>query len=113
MLFTTHLCQNLLHTLADPIETNREVTINLLDALLADSQPTKDQVEPIIQKLIGRLNQTPFPEKSEDLRERLVVFLTRCLVFEEAVAFNIAELCGAMVRCLGDPSSTIKNVRMC
>jgi hypothetical protein len=60
MLTSTNLSKNLLFTLCDPIEANRESTLNLLEKLLANDLK-KDESEPIINALIQRLNNTPFP----------------------------------------------------
>jgi hypothetical protein len=60
--------------------------------------------------LIARINATPFVEKSEDLREKILRLLRNCIVFKEGMLANMAEICSAIGKCLADPSSTIKNV---
>lgn len=63
LLTSTNLPKNLMYTLNDPIEANRETTLNLLERLLKNDL-RKEECEPIILGLIQRINNTPFPEKS-------------------------------------------------
>ena len=109
MLTSTNLSKNLLFTLCDPIEANRESTLNLLERLLANDLK-KDESEPIVHALIQRLNNTPFPEKSEDLREKIIVIHKQCLPFKDTLAFHMADLTNALSKCLLDPKAEIKNV---
>jgi hypothetical protein len=108
LLLTTNLCKNLLHTLNDPIEANRELALALLQQLLRGADLRREEADPIIQALVARIGSTPFPEKSEDLRERVLGVLRECLAFREAFACSVAEVSGALAKCLGDPSASIK-----
>lgn len=110
LLASTNLPKNLMYTLNDPIEANREATLNLLEKLLKN-ELKKEECEPIILGLIQRINNTPFPEKSEELREKIIIILKGCLVFKDALAFHAAELASALSKCLLDPKAEIKNVR--
>lgn len=111
LLASTNLPKNLMYTLNDPIEANRETTLNLLERLLRN-ELRKEECEPIIFGLIQRINSTPFPEKSEELREKIIGILRGCLVFRDALAFHAADLASALGKCLLDPKAEIKNVRL-
>lgn len=58
---TTNLPKNLIHTLSDPIENNRELTLNILGVIIDGNELSRDYSEPIVQALIGRVNATPYP----------------------------------------------------
>jgi hypothetical protein len=100
-----------MYTLNDPIEANREITLTLLEKVMKNSGLKKEDSDPLIQGLIQRINNTPFPEKSEELREKVITILRSCLVFKESLAFHMAELSNALSKCLLDPKAEIKNVR--
>lgn len=79
-----------------------------MQKLLRGADLRREEADPIIQALVARISTTPFPEKSEDLRERLLMQLKDCLVFKEAFAFSVPEVSSALAKCLGDPSANIK-----
>lgn len=64
LITSSHLPKNLIHTLSDPIENNRELTLNILGLIIEGTELSRDYSEPIVQALIGRVNATPYPEKS-------------------------------------------------
>lgn len=50
----------------------------------------RDHSEPIIQALVARINATPYPEKSEELREKILKMLKSCNRFRESLVPNMA-----------------------
>lgn len=65
LLESTHLAKNLIHTLSDPIENNRELTLNIWEGIVqGEGRLQRELVEPLLQSLIARINATPYPEKS-------------------------------------------------
>lgn len=108
---SSHLGRNLMHTLRDPIEKNRELALNVIELVVQGSSPLrKEESETIIKELVLRVNATPYPERSEALRERILVLLKACLKFRDSFTANISEAAVAMAVCLADQSSQIKNV---
>lgn len=97
--------------MGDSIENNREITLNIWEAVInGGADIHRDLSDSILQALIARINVTPYPEKSEDLREKILELLRLCLRFRDSLPSSVGELSVAMAKCLGDPSSTIKNV---
>jgi hypothetical protein len=66
--------------------------------------------EIFIPALIQRVNETPFPENSEDLRLKIIELLIKLVKFRECMLKYMAELCGAISKCLLDGYDQIKLV---
>lgn len=90
MLETTSLAKNLIHTLGDSIENNRELTLNIWEAIInGGADINRDLSDSILQALIARINVTPYPEKSEDLREKVLELLRLCLRFRDSLPSSV------------------------
>jgi hypothetical protein len=100
-----------MYTLRDPIENNRETTLNILEFIIkGGSHLKKEETDLIVKDLVARISCHPFPEKSEDLREKIILLLKNCLQYKDSFIINLSEMSTALGLCLGDQSGHIKNV---
>lgn len=69
-------------------------------------------LKPFVEELVKRVNNTPFPETSEDLRLEVVKLLEKMVGFHpDAFVWYLPELANAMSKTLVDPYAEIKHVR--
>jgi hypothetical protein len=89
---TKVIFEPLLHTLIDQVEKCRELSIVLLTKIvnLYHNQLSYEMISKLVNVLCSRVNDTPFPEKGEELRFQVIQLLrVLCpLVFHENVASN-------------------------
>lgn len=69
---------------SDLIENNRQIGLDIVDILItrvgADGKTIYEQLLP---SLINRVNETPFPEKSEDLRLKVIKVFIKLVPYKD------------------------------
>lgn len=93
----------------DKIENNRQVGLEIIEALIKIAGPDgRSLYEQLLPSLIARINETPFPEKSEDLRLKVVNIMIKLIPFKDCFYKYLPELGAAIAKCLADAYDEIK-----
>lgn len=64
--------------------------------------------EQLLPSLIVRINETPYPEKSEDLRLKVVNIMIKLMPYKECFYKHLPEIGSALSKCLADAYDEIK-----
>lgn len=69
----------------------------------------KDEAQILIPAIANRLNKTPFPEPSEEVRVELIELLELCLDQDKFQFLpNLGAVCGALARSTHDSNPEMK-----
>jgi len=102
------LCRRLVITLDDQIEKNRELSIEIITTMI-ERIGLKDEAQVIIPAICNRLNKTPFPETSEEVRVALIELLELCLETDKfQFLAQMGAVCGAIGRSTHDENPEMK-----
>ena len=111
------LLQPLISAGADPVEKCRESALMLLSKVIALASDISDFSRSLVRSLSQRINDTPFPEASEELRLQIAVLLDQILRHPSVLAnsrvetttqFPFPDLLVALPKALSDPFPSAK-----
>lgn len=76
-IFDAYIVKNLLRSFEDQIERHRETAITIVQYYLNLGGSNLETLRLIVETIINRLNQLPFPETSEEIRLSLIRLLQK------------------------------------
>ena len=108
----TYLFDILLSSISDPVEKCREISIQLTSKVLSiipELKKNKSYIEKLIPCLCNRLNDTPFPEPSEELRYELVQII-KLILTESLSPTDVTIIITSLGKCLSDSFPNVKRL---
>ena len=76
--YRQRLCKRAVICLEDPVEKNREISIEIMSQMI-EHAGFKEESQIIIPAVANRMGKLPFSEPSEEVRVQLIEFLDVCL----------------------------------
>ena len=108
----TYLFDILLSSTSDPVEKCREISIQLIQKVLLtipELKQNKSYIDKLMPCLCNRLNDTPFPEPSEELRYELIQIIKPMLI-EGLTSTDVNIIITTLGKCLSDSFPNVKRL---
>ena len=97
--------------ISDSREMNRELALKLIETLIQKAgSDGKALYDVFVVQLIQRVNETPFPEASENVRLRIIGIYLKLVPYKDCFIRCMPELSSCLAKCLMDPFDEIKMV---
>jgi hypothetical protein len=106
--YRERLAKRLVITLEDQIEKNREMAIDIIQRM-TERVGLKEESQILLPAIAARMNNTPFPEQSEETRILLLDLLSVCLQSDKYQFLpKLGEVCSMLSKAATDANPEMK-----